>query len=148
MIYYFWHQVESSGKVAYFTALFPYVVLITLLIRGVTLEGASNGILYFIKPDWPKLLDVNVRVVEGLASRGFLFFLSSIHHHLTHAFFSISKQQTWYAAVGQCFFSLSVGFGPIVMFSSYNSFRQNIYRYITFESRRVWMRNTFKFGAI
>ena len=59
---------------AYFTALFPYVVLITLLIRGVTLEGASNGILYFIKPDWPKLLDVNVRVVEGLASRGFLFF--------------------------------------------------------------------------
>lgn len=37
--------------------------------------------------------------------------------------------QTWYAAVGQCFFSLSVGFGPIVMFSSYNQFRQNIYRY-------------------
>lgn len=53
-------QVESSGKVAYFTALFPYVVLITLLIRGVTLEGASNGIIYFIRPDWPKLLDVNV----------------------------------------------------------------------------------------
>ena len=54
-------QVESSGKVAYFTALFPYVVLLTLLIRGVTLEGASEGILYFVKPDWPKLLDVNVR---------------------------------------------------------------------------------------
>jgi solute carrier family 6 amino acid transporter-like protein 5/7/9/14 len=28
-------QVASSGKVAYFTALFPYVVLITLLVRGV-----------------------------------------------------------------------------------------------------------------
>lgn len=54
-------QVESSGKVAYFTALFPYVVLLTLLVRGVTLEGASEGILYFVKPDWPKLLDVNVR---------------------------------------------------------------------------------------
>lgn len=45
---------------AYFTALFPYVVLITLLIRGVTLEGASEGILYFIKPDWGKLLRVEV----------------------------------------------------------------------------------------
>ena len=38
--------------------------------------------------------------------------------------------QTWYAAVTQCFFSLSVGFGPIVMFSSYNPFRHNIYRHI------------------
>lgn len=86
--------VASSGKVAYFTALFPYVVLITLLVRGVTLEGASDGILYFIRPEWSKLLDAN----------------------------------TWYAAVTQCFFSLSVGFGPIVMFSSYNPFRHNIYR--------------------
>jgi hypothetical protein len=57
-------QVESSGKVAYFTALFPYVVLLTLLIRGVTLEGASEGILYFVKPDWPKLLDVNVNIKD------------------------------------------------------------------------------------
>jgi len=46
--------------VAYFTALFPYVVLITLLIRGATLEGASKGILYYIQPDWWKLLDVDV----------------------------------------------------------------------------------------
>lgn len=52
----------SSGKVAYFTALFPYVVLITLLVRGVTLEGASDGILYFIRPDWPKLLDASVNL--------------------------------------------------------------------------------------
>lgn len=54
---------ESSGKVAYFTALFPYVVLITLLIRGVTLEGAVVGIRYFVEPDWPKLLDVNVSLL-------------------------------------------------------------------------------------
>lgn len=45
---------------AYFTALFPYVVLITLLIRGVTLDGASKGILYYVQPDWSKLVDVNV----------------------------------------------------------------------------------------
>ena len=69
------HQVESSGKVAYFTALFPYVVLITLLIRGVTLEGASEGILYFVKPDWPKLLDVNVRINRQVCHSNFEQFI-------------------------------------------------------------------------
>jgi solute carrier family 6 amino acid transporter-like protein 5/7/9/14 len=53
--------VQSSGKAAYFLALFPYVVLIILLIRGSILPGAVNGILYFIKPQWEKLLDPQVR---------------------------------------------------------------------------------------
>lgn len=34
----------------------------------------------------------------------------------------------WYAATTQLFFSLSVGMGTIVMFSSYNRFNHNIYR--------------------
>lgn len=86
--------VQSSGKVAYFTALFPYVVLFTLLGRGASLPGAKDGILYFITPQWEKLADPSV----------------------------------WYAAVTQSFFSLSVGFGAIISFGSYNSFKQNIYR--------------------
>lgn len=49
--------VKSSGKAAYFLALFPYVVMITLLIRGATLPGAVDGILFFITPQWDKLLD-------------------------------------------------------------------------------------------
>lgn len=61
--------VASSGKVAYFTAIFPYVVLITLLIRGVTLEGAAEGILYFIRPQWDKVLDPKVTdYLEHVAS--------------------------------------------------------------------------------
>ncbi|XP_076756123.1 sodium-dependent nutrient amino acid transporter 1 [Xylocopa sonorina] len=86
--------VKSSGKAAYFLAIFPYIIMISLLVRAVTLDGAVNGIIFFIKPDWTKLFDAHV----------------------------------WYAAVTQCFFSLSVCFGGVVMYSSYNEFRHNIYR--------------------
>ena len=55
-----WKGVASSGKVAYFTAILPYVVLVTLLARGVTLPGSINGIMFYITPQWGKLLDVNV----------------------------------------------------------------------------------------
>ncbi|CAG0925806.1 unnamed protein product, partial [Notodromas monacha] len=51
---------KSSGKVAYFTAMFPYVVLITFLIKGATLKGAGEGIKYFITPQWEKLAEPEV----------------------------------------------------------------------------------------
>ncbi|RVE63531.1 hypothetical protein OJAV_G00137340 [Oryzias javanicus] len=54
--------VKSTGKVVYFTALFPYVILIALLINNVQLPGAVDGINFFILPEWDKLRSVEVWV--------------------------------------------------------------------------------------
>ncbi|KAM5189072.1 sodium- and chloride-dependent transporter XTRP3 isoform 3-T3 [Callospermophilus lateralis] len=46
---------ESTGKVVYFTALLPYCVLIIYLIRGLTLHGATNGLMYMFTPKMEQL---------------------------------------------------------------------------------------------
>jgi solute carrier family 6 amino acid transporter-like protein 5/7/9/14 len=59
--------VKSSGKAAYFLALFPYAIMVTLLIRGATLPGAGKGILFFIEPQWGELLNPEVSEPMGSA---------------------------------------------------------------------------------
>ncbi|GAB1606579.1 sodium- and chloride-dependent GABA transporter 1-like [Argonauta hians] len=57
-----WRGVKWTGKVVYFTALFPYFLLFILLIRGLTLPGAIDGIKYYIYPDISRLQDSQVWV--------------------------------------------------------------------------------------
>lgn len=61
--------IRSSGKASYFLALFPYAIIGILLIRAITLDGAWNGIIYFIKPRWDKILEPDVRFLVYLSNR-------------------------------------------------------------------------------
>lgn len=51
---------KNSRFVVYVTALMPYVFLFILLLRGLFLPGALDGIIYYLKPDWEKLTRVQV----------------------------------------------------------------------------------------
>ena len=47
---------SKISQVVYFTATFPYVILIALLVRGCLLDGAVDGIKFLFIPKWEKLL--------------------------------------------------------------------------------------------
>ncbi|XP_012221817.1 sodium-dependent neutral amino acid transporter B(0)AT2 isoform X2 [Linepithema humile] len=52
--------IQSSGKVVYFTSMFPYLVLTIFFIRGITLKGASAGLAHMYTPKVEKLLEPTV----------------------------------------------------------------------------------------
>lgn len=47
-------------QVVWVTATLPYIVLFILLIRGATLPGAWKGVVFYLKPQWNKLLETSV----------------------------------------------------------------------------------------
>ncbi|XP_067275611.1 sodium- and chloride-dependent GABA transporter 2-like isoform X2 [Pseudorasbora parva] len=60
-----WKGVKSTGKVVYFTATFPYVMLLVLLIRGLTLPGALQGVVFYLYPEPARLADPQVWMEAG-----------------------------------------------------------------------------------
>ena len=55
--------IKSSGKVVYFSATFPYLLLITLMIYGLFQDGAMEGVEKLFIPRWDgekSILDIQV----------------------------------------------------------------------------------------
>jgi NSS family neurotransmitter:Na+ symporter len=77
--------VKTIGKIVKWTVGIPWVLLIIMVIRGLTLPGAVEGLKYYLTPDFSALL----------------------------------KPTVWLAAYGQIFFSLSLGMGTLIVYSSY-----------------------------
>ncbi|XP_041359427.1 uncharacterized protein LOC121375829 [Gigantopelta aegis] len=47
--------IKSSGKISYLVVSFPYVIIMVLLIRGITMDGNLEGIRYYVTPRWELL---------------------------------------------------------------------------------------------
>lgn len=47
-------------QVVWFTALFPYAVLLILLVRGITLPGSAEGIKYYLSPNFSAISKAEV----------------------------------------------------------------------------------------
>ncbi|NWT46241.1 S6A15 protein, partial [Chroicocephalus maculipennis] len=52
--------IQSSGKIMYFSSLFPYVVLLCFLIRGLLLNGSVDGIRHMFTPKLEIMLEPKV----------------------------------------------------------------------------------------
>jgi SNF family Na+-dependent transporter len=64
-------------QIVWFTALFPYVVMFSILVRAVTLEGAGDGLLLYVTPDWSKLFTSECWIDSATQ----IFFAYSIGEH-------------------------------------------------------------------
>lgn len=53
-------MISLYSQVVYITATFPFIMLLVLLIRGVTLPGAAEGIKFYLYPDISRLADPQV----------------------------------------------------------------------------------------
>ena len=51
-----WKGIGWTGKVVMFTATFPVLMLLILLVRGLTLPGSAKGVAFYLIPKWDDLL--------------------------------------------------------------------------------------------
>ncbi|XP_075587458.1 sodium- and chloride-dependent glycine transporter 1 [Dermatophagoides farinae] len=107
-----YNGLKSMGKSAYFTAIFPYIVLTILLLRCIFLDGASDGISFYMSPEWERLKHVHV---WSDAAMQIFFSLSPCWggiitlakgNSLRHNFL----KDAFYISIGNCLTSVYAGF--------------------------------------
>ena len=96
MIMWFWvfiilyKGVRRIGKVVLITVPLPWILLIILTIRGVTLPGAIEGISYYLTPNFSRLTDVNV----WLAAYAQVFFSLGVAQGIMITYASFLKKKS------------------------------------------------------
>ena len=66
--------VKAVGKVVLWTVPLPVLLLLIMLVRGITLPGAADGIRYYLTPNWAVLSDPAV----WMGAYGQIFFSLSL----------------------------------------------------------------------
>lgn len=114
------HTLEAPEWRLSLCLLFSWIILFVVLAKGVQSSGKAA---YFTALFPYVVLFIMLGRGASLSGseKGILYFIEPRWHKLL-------EPGVWYAAVDQSFFSLSVGFGSIIMFASYNDFRHNVYR--------------------
>ena len=79
-----WKGIGSVGKVVMITVPLPVLCLVILAIRGLTLPGAVDGVIYYLQPDFAKLGDPRV----WLAAYGQILFSLSLGQSVLFAYAS------------------------------------------------------------
>jgi NSS family neurotransmitter:Na+ symporter len=66
--------IETLGKIVYFTVIIPWLIIVVMVVRGLTLPGAIEGLKFYLTPDFSALLNPKV----WLAAYGQIFFTLSL----------------------------------------------------------------------
>ena len=104
--------VKIVGKVVTWTVAIPWVLILVLIARGVTLKGAANGLDFYLRPDFSQLLNPNV----WLSAYGQIFFSLSLGMGVMIAYASyLSKDSdintnAWVVSFANCATSFFAGF--------------------------------------
>ena len=80
-----WRGLHQSGYIIWFTALFPYFVMITLLVKALTLDGAIDGLAAYINvsPTFASLVYIQI-----------IIFMLSLHLRL-YTMLNNMRKQNW-----------------------------------------------------
>lgn len=123
-----WKGIKSSGKVVYFTATFPYIVLLIFFVRGITLRGAVDGLIHMYKPKMDRLgdpqvwLDAATQIFYsfGLGFGGLIAFSSynSIHNNCQRDAILISMCNWFTALFASTVIFAVLGFKATLMYEN------------------------------
>ncbi len=82
-----YNGIDTVGKVVLWTVPLPVILLGALIVRGLMMPGAMDGLEHYLTPEWEQ----------------------------------VAKPAVWRAAFSQVFFTLSLGFGIMIAYASYQS---------------------------